>query len=496
MHWSNLSDAVSGIDIKDPWEVGRMGWLTTLARGLLVGRDNRAAESMWDAIEDFSNQNPPFLGVHWMNGQEIALRGIALIFAGGVLEQHESNTEHRRSIVDDLIATSVAHVRMTLGHGASQRNNHYLVEAAFLWSAAVACPGLPRREQIERTARRVLREAVADQFGADGSYAQHSFTYQRLALQALLWVRFIARENERQLPCDLGVVLENSVRLLGSLIDEATGRLPNLGSNDGALLFRLTDHPIGDFRPLLAHAAAAANIPSPLPSGTWDEEAQWFGLQPSASETFSAPEPPSFPTAYHVFQGPASRALLRAGPLRHGLSHADQLHLDIWIRGHNVALDPGTYRYTAPAPWQNALARDFVHNVPLPTGVSQARMRGRFFWLDWPEPTIVVEFDEGDTQVTIAELTMPDAPTVTVRRLVARHSDCYVVADLFRPAAGLVRWNLPNGTEFSSGDETVTAEGEGFVAQILWRQEAGLSAWTPIQRRSFVGLGVAHLCNS
>ena len=469
-HWSTMSDTSMGIDLKDPWEVGRMGWLATCARALVLADDDRAAEAMWEAIEDFALQNPPFLGLHWMNGQEIALRGIALLFAGGVLERHPSTTERRRAIMDDLVATSVARVRMTLGYAASQRNNHYVSEAAFLWSAAALSPGLPRRGQIERIAGRALGEAVEDQFATDGSYAQHSFTYQRLALHALLWVRFVAERAGRPLPCDLEGTFARSVRLLGSLVDESSGRLPNLGSNDGALLFRLTDRPIADFRPLLAHAAAAAGLQSPLPGGTWDEEAQWFGLQPSPSDTFAAPEPPAGPTAYHVFQGPTSRALLRAGPLRHRLSHADQLHLDVWIRGQNVAMDLGTYRYTAPPPWQNALASDVVHNVPIPSGVSQARRRGRFFWLDWPEPTILVRIEEPDTHVVIVELKMPSTPTVTARRLVAQLGDRYVVADQLNPPAGSVRWNLPFGTEFPRISDVLTAEGDGFICKVFGSQ--------------------------
>jgi len=476
VHWSTLSDASMGIDVKDPWEVGRMGWLATCARALVIADDDRAAESMWEAIEDFALENPPFLGIHWMSGQEVALRGIALLFAGGVLERHASTTEHRRSTIDDLVATSVARVRMTLGYAASQRNNHYLIEAAFLWSAAAACPGLPRRRHIERIAGRALREAVADQFGDDGSYAQHSFTYQRLALHALLWVRFVGERTGRPLPCDFGSTFAKSVCLLGSLIDENSGRLPNLGSNDGALLFRLTDCPIGDFRPLLAHAAAASGMQSPLPAGRWDEEAQWFGLQPSTSDRFAAPHPPAGPSAYHVFQGRASRAMLRAGPLRHRLSHADQLHLDVWIGGQNVAMDLGTYRYTAPSPWQNSLAADVVHNVPLPSGAPQARRHGRFFWLDWPEPTVVVRFEDDDTHVVIVELAMPNAPSVTVRRLVAQHDDRYVVADLLRPPAGSVRWNLPDGTAFTRIGDLLTAEGDGFIGQFFGNEATAYRA--------------------
>ena len=41
------------------------------------------------------------------------------------------------------------------------------------------------------------------------------------------------------------------------MIDPASGQTPNLGANDGALIFPLSSNPINDFRPTVQAAARA-----------------------------------------------------------------------------------------------------------------------------------------------------------------------------------------------------------------------------------------------
>jgi asparagine synthase (glutamine-hydrolysing) len=64
-------------------------------------------------------------------------------------------------------------------------------------------------------------------------------------------------------------------------------------------------------------------------------------------------------------------------------SNADQLHVDLWWRGINVACDAGTYLYHAERPWDNGLSTTNVHNTVTVDGHDQMRRHSRFLWLDW-----------------------------------------------------------------------------------------------------------------
>jgi hypothetical protein len=90
-------------------------------------------------------------------------------------------------------------------------------------------------------------------------------------------------------------------------------------------------------------------------------------------------------SGYHRLGTETSWALVRAGRYSRRPFQADQLHLDLWWRGINIARDPGTYLYNGDPPWNNGLAGSAVHNTVTVDGQDQMRRAGRFLWLDWAQ---------------------------------------------------------------------------------------------------------------
>jgi hypothetical protein len=80
-----------------------------------------------------------------------------------------------------------------------------------------------------------------------------------------------------------------------------------------------------------------------------------------------------------------SWALIRAGYYTRRPFQADQLHVDLWWHGLNLARDAGTYLYNGEPPWDNGLAGTSVHNTVTVDGRDQMRRAGRFLWLDWAQ---------------------------------------------------------------------------------------------------------------
>ena len=239
------------------------------------------AEAIWQVIEDWNQANPPYDGPNWMCGQEASLRTITVLFVYGALFEHPATTDERRALVARMVHRAVGRVEPTLGYALSQRNNHAISEAGFLWTASVLAPWLPGSAGLRRRAHRALDEATADQFADDGSYSQHSPTYQRVALHVLLWVLTVSRATGEPAPEGVEAAVARSVPHLRALIVPGSGgQVPNLGGNDGALVFDLAPGGVSDFRPVLATAGAASGMAGGLERGPWDEEAAWFGLDP------------------------------------------------------------------------------------------------------------------------------------------------------------------------------------------------------------------------
>jgi hypothetical protein len=96
---------------------------------------------------------------------------------------------------------------------------------------------------------------------------------------------------------------------------------------------------------------------------------------------------PATPSAagYHRIGSENSWALIKAAHYTRRPFQADQLHVDLWWRGLNLARDAGTYLYNGEPPWNNGLAGTAVHNTVMVDRHDQMRRAGRFLWLDWAQ---------------------------------------------------------------------------------------------------------------
>jgi hypothetical protein len=360
-------------DIKFVWEPARFGWVFTLGRAYHLTRNEIYAEAFWRYFEQFTKANPPNLGPHWMNGQEVAIRLMALVWAGQVFETAAASSEERCARLAGSVAAHAARIPPTLVYARAQNNNHLLTEAAGLYTAGLTLPDHPRASRWRALGWRWLNRAFRRQISGYGEYIQHSTNYHRVMLDTALWVDAIKDRDWSALTLRS---LGRATHWLFSMLDPTSGRTPNLGANDGALILPLAVTSFNDFRPTV-QAAARAFLRFQMPGGVWDELSMWLGLD--AHE--KAYEPNLYLTDRP--RGRNSWANLRASAFPSRLGHMDQLHLDLWWRGLNIAQDAGTYLYNAGPPWDNPLVTAHVHNTVTVDGHDQMTRAGRFMVLDW-----------------------------------------------------------------------------------------------------------------
>lgn len=147
--------------------------------------------------------------------------------------------------------------------------------------------------------------------------------------------------------------------------------------------------------------------------------------------------------------GNESEAMLRAAQYKDRPSQADQLHFDLWWRGQNVVCDAGSYLYSGPPPWANALAATEVHNTVTIGGRDQMTRAGRFLWLDWAQASSEMYAIGADAQVMEAHHNGYASIGATYRRSVlclTDHDAWIVVDDITGSYSGEVRlhWLFPD----------------------------------------------------
>jgi len=353
-------------DIKFLWEPARFGWAFILGRAYHLTQDEKYADAFWRHFEAFTDANPVNMGPHWMNGQEVAIRMMALVWCAHVFAK--APIANYQSLVT-AIYQHAARIPSTLVYARAQNNNHLITEAAALYTAGLFF----KNKTLRESGWHWLNWCFQNQIGDFGEYIQHSANYHRLMLQTALWVNLIKQDV---FSAHTSQAIARSAHWLFSLLDNVSGLTPNLGANDGALIFPLSAADFRDYRPTV-QAASRAFLRTSLPSGMWDEMSLWFGL-PANERVINS-------DAYLTenVRGKNSWAYLRASRFRSRLSHMDQLHLDLWWRGLNIAQDAGTYLYNAESPWDNPLVTTRVHNTVTVNGRDQMTRAGRFLVLDW-----------------------------------------------------------------------------------------------------------------
>ena len=63
--------------------------------------------------------------------------------------------------------------------------------------------------------------------------------------------------------------------------------------------------------------------------------------------------------------------------------------MDLWIHGHNIACDAGTYLYSGEGIWRNGLAHTSVHNTVTVDNKDQMTVVSRFTWTNWSKGKVL-----------------------------------------------------------------------------------------------------------
>lgn len=394
-HWSQIPD-YGAYDIKFIWEASRFNQVYVLMRAYAFTRDERYAEAFWTLVEDWARKNPPQRGPNWKCGQETSLRLLAWTFGLYAFASSPASTPARRARLTQLIAAQADRVYRNIDYAVSTRGNHAVSESFGLWLVGTLFPELKRAEPYRALGREILEREAAMHIFADGAYSMYSLNYHRFILHVYFLAMRLGELNDARFSDALYQSISRSLDFFAQLIQPESGAMPVYGSNDGARVCPLDSCDFTDYRPTLQTGWFLIHGQKLFEEGAWDEALFWlWGRRNShavADSSASNRQRPaqqrqsarSFPQGgVHILRGKSSAAFIRCTDFRERPSHADQLHVDLWVRGQNVAVDAGTYLYNGQGIWQNGLARTSVHNTVTVDDADQMLRLSRFTWGAW-----------------------------------------------------------------------------------------------------------------
>ncbi|EIC23468.1 heparinase II/III family protein [Thiorhodovibrio frisius] len=368
-------------DIKYVWEINRLQFLQTLAAQVARTGDPQALAAIEQAIASWYEANPPFRGLGWNSGIELALRAITLLITASLCGSHLSEPTVAR-----LRALLRAHA-LWLGRYPSRfssANNHRIAEAAGEFLIALALPEWPQAATLEARHRRVLAREAERQFHADGVPAEQSPTYGAFSAELLWCAQASASAAGRPLPAVVDARLAAFAEFIAWLQD-AEGQVPAIGDDDeGRVLWLDAAEPSYPVSVCRRFALPAATSPTGL--HTFTEGGYTVVREQRAGHRL----------ALLFDHGPLGYLTIAA----HG--HADALAILVTLDGKPLFVDPGTYLYHSGGAWRDWFRGTRAHNTVNVDGVDQSRISGPFNWSHKARARLESARDGADWSITAA----------------------------------------------------------------------------------------------
>ncbi|RWO88033.1 heparinase II/III-family protein [Mesorhizobium sp.] len=446
-------------DVKYVWEINRLQRLPPLAAHLLLAGDDQSRRAIQAAIDSWHSANPPFRGVGWASGIEVALRAISLIVTMDLVGDRLGAATRQQ--VGEILAAS-AYWLPRFPSRFSSANNHLVAELAGEYLIGLALGA------AADAARGALQAEAGKQILADGAGAEQTPTYAAFTAELILLCAAAARQAGTPFASPVEARLDAFANFVAWLPPAA-----GFGDNDEGRVLTLGDEP--DYvRSVAAAIHGFLQMPGKA-AGPDDFRALVFGtpLEPApvsrGLQTFTQ-------GGLSVWRGEMNGRSIDLtfdhGPLgylsiaAHG--HADALSLTLCIDGEPVLVDPGTWLYGSGGVWRNWFRSTPAHNTLNIEGKSQSIIAGMFNWSHKAIAELVESEPGTHWKLRARHYGYKSRFGVVHQRTVTHQADGIVVSDqllggrrvaeiVFQLAAGLGTDRDENTVTVLRGDEPLIA---------------------------------------
>lgn len=359
-------------DVKFPWEISRLGFLTSLVQADILDGGKARTAAACRILKDWRDSNPLAHSVNWYP-MEGAMRGIGLCLLADMA---------RQAGIDDDEAALI--LRLLVEHGefvmrtlelTDNAGNHFTAELVALLLIGRTLRGLyPRGQHWRRFAEKRLGRELMRQFLPDGVNFEKSTAYHRLVFDLFLLASIALARSDRPFNEAERSRLQAAAHY-NAMFLRPDHLCPLIGDSDDAVAFPYEHRHVRDHRPGLGIAAlhlkdvglkaAAGDLPL---SGPWlfghEGLKQWQAMP----ETASPANVCRFFAEGGVFIAKSERHYLfldigevgQNGLGGHG--HNDLLSFELFLNGRPFAVDPGSYLYSGDYAAHDRFRSTRAHN--------------------------------------------------------------------------------------------------------------------------------------
>ncbi|SEP54789.1 alginate lyase family protein [Flavobacterium urocaniciphilum] len=391
LHWTDIPDfKKENGDIKYVWEKSRFAFLLKIIRfDYHFEQDN--SEFVFTQIESWIDKNPINQGPNWVCSQEISLRTFNWLYALYFYQNSNALTEERFQKIMYVIYWSLQHVYNHINFSRiAVRNNHAITETLFLAISQNLFPFFNESRKWSEIGTKYFEQEIDYQIYKDGTFLQFSMNYHRVVVQLLTFGIALKEIHNQKFSKVVYDKAYKSVQFLFECMQDENGFLPNYGANDGALFFPLNEYDFRNYKPQLNTLHKLLTNENLIVNDDVYDDENWF-LSNIKFENNYVPLKRTYGIfsfdfgGYYLARKQNSFTFIRCGKHKDRPSHADNLHLDVWVKGENVLLDSGSYKYNTSEKNSNYFTGTSGHNTVSLNHASQMLKGSRFIWFYWSQ---------------------------------------------------------------------------------------------------------------
>ncbi|WP_441520753.1 heparinase II/III domain-containing protein [Bradyrhizobium sp. 2TAF24] len=393
-------------DVKLVWELNRLQFVPVIAALAVMDGDEQLAQTALDLIESWIDANPPFKGINWVSGIELALRVVSVLLTIGLLGEARVGERLARKIGACLAAHAYWLARYPSKH--SSANNHLIAEAGALFILGTLWPDAGLEAAAGEARETLIAEAFL-QIHDDGVGAEQSPTYTAFTCEWYLLALSVAARAGHPFPADVVTRIASAGACLGWITDGG-GHQPRIGDDDeGRVISSGAGHEAFYVASVVNAMAAIAGR---------DDLAMTFGGAQLRNVVLgwraAAPAPEGmrsfaeggYTVSRRRLAGRVALVVMDHGPLgylsiaAHG--HADALSLLLHLDGQPVLVDAGTYLYHAGGAVRDRLRGTAAHNTLCLDGADQSQIAGAFNWRHAAKAQLIVSEEQASGHRVVA----------------------------------------------------------------------------------------------
>lgn len=318
----------------------------------------------------------------------------------------------------------------------SSANNHLIVEAYAIGQTGVLCDYQP---WIKLAVDILTRELPLQNY-SDGVNKELSLHYQSFYMEAMSLMMRLLIKNNIEVPATWKPMLEKMCTYVADCMGDY-GEVVVFGDDDEGKILDLQGG-MNHYQYVLGMFSIMLDKQYTKLKGLECENLRWLF---SVDERNIAQEKPSYLPPLSACYREGGNTVLRSknhkiligidhaalgfGSIAaHG--HADALSFQLFLKGHPVFVDPGTYIYHCDLDNRNAFRKTENHNTVCINGKDQSEMLGAFLWGKKAECELI-DYMEDDDRVVLKARHNGFQPVIHTRDFHFNKENELVIQDVF-----------------------------------------------------------------